>query len=49
MTAKKSEDPEGMSWTNSNCYSWKGDICGKGCGCVVLDLLLYLVIFILEI
>ena len=41
MTAKKSEDLEGMSWTNSNCYSWKGDICGKGCGCVVLDLLLY--------
>ena len=33
MIAKKSEYPEGMAWTNSNCYSWKGGIYSKGCGC----------------
>ena len=33
MIEKKSEYPEGMGWTNSNCYSWKGGIYNSGCGC----------------
>lgn len=33
MIALKSKYPNGMEWTNDNCYSWKGGIYGQGCGC----------------
>ncbi len=33
MIALKSKYPTGTSWDNSKCYSWKGGIIDKGCGC----------------
>ena len=33
MIAKQSEYPEGMPWTNSNYYAWKGGIFSGGGGC----------------
>lgn len=33
MIAFKSKYPNGTSWDNSKCYSWKGGFFDKGCGC----------------
>ena len=33
MIAKKTEYPEGMSWTNANYYAWNGGIYSGGYGC----------------
>ena len=39
MMAMKSQYPEGMPWTNDNCYNWKG---GNviGCGCAGFAIIL---------
>ena len=33
MIAKKTEYPEGMSWTNANYYAWNGGVYAGGYGC----------------
>ena len=40
MIAKKSEYPEGMSWTNNNYYAWKGGIFSGGYGCAAFSFML---------
>lgn len=40
MIALKSKYPEGMTWTNSNSYAWKGGIFSVGYGCAGFAFLL---------